>query len=232
MFKNKKAFTLTEMIIVIVIIWILMMWTTIYLEWSDETRKIIEAQWCATTIWGLMNNYVFYSLTSKSLRKNNEAISPDFYQISLSGCNAQGLCDKFIFSYSTGESSNIFETHSISDTCNTNKKKLKVYWTWWMTSNATIIMNKWFSPVNLYNPNTFYISWASIEPMWEIILAFCNDKNCSSYKDVSEWVVDWRSQNIYVRNCAFYYEEDKNSCKTREGCKVYDDTDVTKCLEY
>ena len=111
--KKIKAFTLTEMVMTIAVIWILMAWMTVYIGWSDMKRKIIEAQWCASSIWWELTNYVFYALTSKSLRLSEEdVISPDFYHISLNSpsninCsknNAESanntLCDSLDLSYS------------------------------------------------------------------------------------------------------------------------------------
>ena len=147
MFKNKKAFTLTEMIIVIVIIWVLMAWTTIYLQWSDETRKVIEAQWCATTIWWYINNFIFYSLTSRNLRISaSNIISPDIYAIKLADCNSNDLCDSIEF-YGDEEK---YQTINIYDTCNTSQNNLKIRRGWdegEKPSNDSIIkINKWFSP--------------------------------------------------------------------------------------
>ena len=232
MFKNKKAFTLTEMIIVIVIIWILMAWTTIYIQWSDETRRTIEAQWCATTIWWHINNYIFYSLTSKNLRSNTGPESPDLYAISLSGCN-NWFCDSFEFfdyiddngTYKTG---NYSKTYNIADTCNISQWKLNVHRKE-LNNDSIIKMNKWFSPVSINNKNIFYIQDWESNPvlLWEIIMDLCLDSNCNTQKQVSERVVDWRTQTIYSRNCDFYNEN--RTCKTREGCKKFKTDDPTAC---
>lgn len=248
MFKNKKAFTLTEMIIVIVIIWILMAWTTIYLQWSDETRKVIEAQWCATTIWWYINNFIFYSLTSRNLRTSANVDSPDIYAIKLDDCdNNTNLCDSIEFfgykydeeSSNYGEISPHYQKYRIYDTCHTSQNNLKVFRSWWLNnevklSNDSIIkMNKWFSPQKQWEKNIFYIddNWATPPPLlWEIIMVLCLDKNCSSKKEISERVVDWRTQTISLRNCA-YYKEDR-TCKTREGCACYNPEDPTECKNY
>lgn len=240
MFKNKKAFTLTEMIIVIVIIWILMAWTTIYLQWSDETRKVIEAQWCATTIWWYINNFIFYSLTSRNLRTSADIVSPDIYAIKLDGCSSNNLCDSLeFFDYTYNKETASYDDrkyskiYNIYDTCHTSQDNLKVHRANWERSNDSVIkMNKWFSPTKIADKNIFYIdNWDTPSPlMWEIIMVICLDKNCSVTKDVTKRVVDWRTQTISLRNCA-YYNEDR-TCKTREWCKVYDNDDITKCLEY
>lgn len=235
MFKNKKAFTLTEMIIVIVIIWILMAWTTIYLQWSDETRKVIEAQWCATTMWWLINNYIFYSLTSKNLRYGSEPESPDLYAIKLTDCDPNQLCESLkFFDYIYNSNNGKYEewvyskTYKISETCHTSQENIKLKRVW-LNNSSEIKMNKWFSPKSISNKNIFYIQdWESTpELLWEIIMNLCLDKNCNTTKEVSERVVDGRTQTIYLRNCDFYNED--RTCKTREGCKKFKTDDPTAC---
>lgn len=227
MFKNIKAFTLTEMIIVIAIIWILMAWTTVYLQWSDDTRKIIEAQWCASTIWWTINNYIFYSLTSKNLRiSDNETDSPDLYAIKLTDCNGDHLCDSLEFydyicddincsSYSQWAYD---RTYNISDTCHTTQSKIKVKREWSVNNISEIKMNKWFTRTKKANSNIFYIQdWENTKLIWEIILVVCIDDNCSITKEVSKRVVDWRTQTISLKNCGIYKEDDKYKCEEREN---------------
>ena len=122
MFRNKiKAFTIIEIILVVAVIWVLMMATTVYLWGTDEKRKVIEAQWCATTLWSEMTNFVFYTLTSKKLRIDNTPISDiKYYYVSLtwwtdSNCNYWwSWCDTIVFSFSTWDNSEIteYETHT------------------------------------------------------------------------------------------------------------------------
>ena len=66
--KKHNAFTLIEIIVVVMMIWILMMATTMYLGWNGEKRKTIEAQWCVNSIWWEINNFVFHTITSKNLK--------------------------------------------------------------------------------------------------------------------------------------------------------------------
>ena len=72
-----------ELVMTISVIGILIAWTTVYLWWSGDKRKIIEAQWCAATIWWELNNFIFYALTSKEL--NSTIWAPDYYRIWLNG---------------------------------------------------------------------------------------------------------------------------------------------------
>lgn len=225
-----------EIILVIGIIWILIAWITVYLWWFDEKRAEIEAQWCASTIWGRISNYVFFALTSKNIKPDNlnKTISPNLYTIGLSWwnstetkpCNAINaswdniLCDKLIFWYSTWTIWDIepYKEITVKNTCRQNQPHLWFFWTgwnngWWIGIN-NVIMNKWFTTLNLNNSNTFYLDWGGL--VWEIIIVLCNNSDCSLKKEIAKRVVDWRSQTISQHNCAFY-EDDWFKCKDRES---------------
>lgn len=233
MFKNKiKAFTVIELTISIAVIWILMMATTVYLTWSDEKRRIIEAQWCATTLWWEMTNFVFYTLTSKNLRiSSSETVSPDFYTIQLAwwawtptnNCiNRENRCDKIIFWYAdAANEENITEYSTISSqtSCRWNKCDLGYYRTWW--NFQYIKMNKWFLPRSVTDRKIFYLKepWdinddSTKKLYWEIIITLCLNDDCSNPKEIWKWVADARSQTIALKYCKFY--NDDNSCKERE----------------
>lgn len=226
MFNKKKTFTLIETIIVVAIIWILMMGTTIYLQWSDEKRKIIEAQWCTSTLLWEMNNFIFYALTSKNLRiSNSQTISPDFYYISIETNPVyNNIKSNIVLGYSTWNNSvsntgdiKIFKTLNPSDTCHQNIKMNFVRT--WSNEMEFITMNKWFSPVKVNNSNVFYIKWWQNEQLliWDIIIYLCLDNNCNTQKETVKWVVDWRTQTISLKNCRFYQIDDSTKCNEREN---------------
>ena len=110
--------------------------TTVYLGGSDEKRKIIEAQWCANTIWWEINNFIFYTLTSKNLKIGDDPISPTHYIVQLSWSNDDWTapdcliwdpCDKLVLSYitETDESSiNTYKTLSTANTCRQTRQPL------------------------------------------------------------------------------------------------------------
>ena len=216
-FKNKKAFTILEITLVVAVIWILMVWMTIYLWWSDEKRAIIEAQWCASTIWGEMTNYVFFALTSKNLRleDSNSVVSPDTYTIWLSNCSefdGDTLCNSLNFWYQIWWGSiEPYKEVTVKNTCRQNQSNLKFFRNWW---DNTVYMNKWFTTTKLNDSRTFQLEWWNL--LWDIIIVFCSNDACSPKKEISKRVVDWRSQTISQHNCAFY-EDDWFKCKKREN---------------
>lgn len=219
-------------------IWILMMATTMYLGWSDEKRKTIEAQWCANTIWWEINNFLFYTLTSKNLKTNENIISPNYYIIEFTWwntnnyCSSGNMCDKINLSYSTWDTPvdiTTYKTLSISN-CNQNNK-LKFYRSW--TETNYIIMNKWFSPKSIDDRNVFYLSnniWIAL--LWDVIVWLCLNSDCSDPKEIWKFVADARSQTISFRNCKFYDNNNPTKCKTREWCSVYNTSDSTICEKY
>ena len=238
--KFKKAFTLTELIMVIAIIWVLMMWMTVYISWSSERTQIIEAEWCATSLWWVMDNYLYYALTSKVLSSWNNKISPNFYYIQLSWFNTDencvsdafesswALCNQILLWYSTGElvvweNPAIYQTLTTKNTCSQNQSRIWFYRSWWdnpQEKNIDFIkMNKWFSPTNITDQNVFYIQNRTRNNkllLWEIIIVLCSDDECSWRKQIAKRVVDARPQTISLKKCKFYEEDDPIRCQERE----------------
>ncbi len=187
MFTNKKiAFTLVELIMVIAIIWILMLWMTVYLWNGHDRATSIEAEWCSNALWWALSNYVFYTLTSRNLRiikpgQPDETVSPTYYYVELTGgttdsthgCSAQNafswyLCKQVILWYATGYASwdydpdlnrLEYETLEVSNTCRHWKPNLWFYRSWWQFSwdIEFIRMNKWFTPREVRAERVFFL---------------------------------------------------------------------------
>ncbi len=230
------------MIVVVMMIWILMMATTMYLGWSDEKRKTIEAQWCTNSIWWEINNFLFYTLTSKHLKlSETETISPNYYIIEFTWWNSSycsswnKMCDKINLSYSTWDEPtdiNVYKTITISSACQQNNQQLKFFRSW---SEATqIIMNKWFSPRSINDRNVFYLKDINNNTLllWYLIVWLCLNKDCTDPKEIWRFVADARSQTVSLANCKYYDNDNPTKCKTREGCQIYDSSDPTTCQKY
>lgn len=221
--NKKEAFTLIELVIVVAMIWILIMATTVYLGWSDEKRKTIEAQWCAASIWWKINNFIFYTLTSKKLKiSSSKYESPNYYIIQLTwwtseSCLSWDQCNKIIFSYSTWENPTnikLYETVDIANTCQWNNQLLVFYRSWWNIKH--IIMSKWLSPRSNKNSDAFYLSWDTKRFTWDIIIWLCLHKDCTTPKEIWKFAADARPQTVTLKNCRFYEDTDWNKCKERE----------------
>ena len=229
---KKNAFTIIELTISVAVMWILMMATIVYLTWSDEKRKIIEAQWCSSTLWWEINNFVFYALTSKNLRlSTNNIVSPNYYIVQLtwwtSGCNSvSDRCNEIIFSYQNSSWAVLdnqiqqYDSISVSRNCRWSQPNLIFFWSWWNNIKYTV-MNKWFLPISVTNRKVFYVQeeWNSDSNkllIWDIIIALCMTDDCPSPKEISKFAIDARSQTISLKNCKFY-ENNLLSCKERES---------------
>lgn len=208
-----------------------MMATTIYLWWTDEKRKSIEAQWCAATIWGEITNFVFYALTSKILKLDGNPQVPEYYYLSLTWGDNNGQnciigntwCDTIVFSFATWN--NIiteYETHTPWNTCRWSNSRLRFNRSW-TTSNdiKQVKMNKWFTvnENNINDKNVFVLEnnwWSSIQFVWDIIISVCLNPDCTDPREITKYAVDWRSQTISTKNCKFYEYNDANKCRERE----------------
>ena len=226
--------------------WILIAWTTIYMWWLSEKRKIIESQWCASSIWGEINNYVFYALTSKNLKiSESEVLSPDFYLIQLSwlnqevnypGCTRKNytdkenpiLCKNLVFSYASWDKTNIipYKTLTVSNTCHQSNPNLWFIRSWGNSWEISYInMNKWFSPISNGDKRIFYMqdAWGNTESykhiIWSIIIILCFNDECKNNerKEIAKRDVDWRTQTISLNKCKFYDNENPSKCKEREN---------------
>ena len=237
--RIKKAFTLTELIIVVAIIWILMMWVTVYLWWLWERARIIETQWCATSFWWEMNNFVFNALTSKNLKlSNGTTVSPNYYTIELTwGDNTCSKTDyeedwkycnelKLWYSFDNPSTESEYKIVTIWNTCRQNQANMWLYrngWTSWDIKG--IYMNKWFAPRSINERKVFYLQHRSDNGLNEdenkltegdIMVLLCpSSNNCSWGKEVGRFHVDARTQTITFQKCRFY-KDDLISCDARE----------------
>jgi len=236
--NKKKAFTLFEIIMVAAIIWILTLWMTTYMWGGWEKAKIIEAQWCANAIWWELKNYVYNALTSKSLKVNDNLISPDYYYIDLSWnseaflCyNTDHFCNKIILWYSTWEletttqgtreSIKTFQEINQNNICHNWKINLWYIWNW--TTTYYMLMNKWLTQKKINETKVFYLETNPVNHntnfaklTWDIIVVLCYDNECESWKHIGKRHIDGRSQTIEFKKCMFYDNEDPKLCKTWE----------------
>lgn len=197
-----------------------MLATTVYLGWGDEKRKVIEAQWCANTIWWEINNFIFYTITSKHLKIDDDnSIAPSYYIVQLTWCN-DTWCNKIDLAYNnTWDSIISYKTLSASDICHQTKQPLRFYWSWDFNNSAKYVkMNKWLSPKDITEKNVFRINDdnGSTQLIWDIITAVCLNKECTNPKEFWKFRVDARSQTISRKNCKFY-DDDPTKCKEREN---------------
>ena len=223
------------MVVVVTIIWILTLWMTIYLDWTWDRAKDIEAESCAKSILWNMNNFLFATLTSKTLEDSEwNEVSPNYYTIQLSrwnfnwttSCNRGNFtnekhtfCNEVALWYLTGNENTPYTAYWANNTCQQNNTKLWFFRSW--NDNINYIkMNKWFSPLSLEETNVFFIT--TDDPnnkllYWDIIIVRCNDDDCNSRRELWKREVDARTQTIAYAKCKFYKENPANECLEREG---------------
>lgn len=234
--KNRiqKAFTIIELTVVVVILWILTLWMTIYLDWTWDRAKNIEAESCANSFLWNMNNFLFYTLTSKTLKTDwGDEVSPKYYTIQLSWWNSNGeicnkqsfddnnhrFCNEIILWYISWNETNpsTYKTYKIDNTCQQNRSRLWFYRSG--NDERYIKMNKWFSPLTLQDNNVFFITTNNDNNKklsGDIIILRCYDDKCESRRELWKWEVDARTQTISYVKCKYYDENQLNKCKTFE----------------
>lgn len=242
--KIKNAFTLTEMIIVVAIIWVLMMWMTVYMWWYDERTKIIEAQGCAATLWWELDNYVFYALTSKKLKIGNDTVSPSAYFIYLTwgkdhadgthnvcikdSYKSSGIyCDTIALAYHESTDIDNIDRHDIdnfiyksldSTKCRQNSSTKLIFY---RNDNTKLIsMNKWFSQIwYSNNRKPFHVRtiwWYGNEDIayGEIIVVAC---------------ISWDDDCTWRKEVAKWVIDSRSQSITLKNCKFYNKNDPTTC---
>ena len=179
------------------IIWILMLWMTVYLWNSGDRAKSIEAEWCANALWWVLSNYVYYTLTSRNLRVvlpdgSERADSPSYYYIQLTWwtsnsshrCTPENIwgwhfCNDILLLYATWyenpeSHTNLYRKATIPNTCRNGKPHLWFYRSGWAhTWNIEYIrMNKWFTPRDVQGEKVFYIkdnNWEANESKTQLL---------------------------------------------------------------
>ena len=222
------------MIVVVSIIWILTLWMTIYLDWTWDRAKNIEAETCSKSFLWNINNFLYYTLTSKILKDSDwNEVSPNYYTIQLSwgnsnwnSCNktkfdseSHIFCNEVVLWYLSGNNNIPYTTYSAGNTCQQNNIKIWFYRSGNKNINY-IKMNKWFSPISLEETNVFFITTNNTndkELYGDIIILRCNDKDCKSRRELWKREVDARTQTITYAKCKFYKEDKANECREREG---------------
>lgn len=244
--KIKNAFTLTEMIIVVAIIWVLMMWMTVYMWWYDERTKIIEAQGCAATLWWELDNYVFYALTSKKLKiGNNDFISPSAYFIYLTWwrehnpydsnnvCIKDSYIDSWIYcdtiNLAYHESTNIdsidrddidgFIYKSLNSTkCRQNSSTKLIFYR--SGDTEFISMNKWFSQI-------WYIN--NRKPFHVRTIESNGNKDIPYGEIIVVACISWDDDCTWRKEVAKWVIDSRSQSITLKNCKFYNENDPTTC---
>ena len=163
---------------------------TVYLWKSWERAKSIEAEWCANALWGVLSNYVFYTLTSKNIRitPDGDPIPPTYYYIELTGWNSTpeercvpaniwngSFCKKILLQYATWYDDGglwdptrfLYKEVTVANTCRHWKPEIWFYRTGWSNSwNIEYIrMNKWFTPREVNAERVFFLKDGDVA--WE-----------------------------------------------------------------
>ena len=201
----KNAYTMMEIVMVITVISILMLWMTAYFWWSQDRWKIIEAQWCAGAFLWEMNNYIYYALTSKSLKVSDKMINPNIYTIELSW-NNNGVYRSVLLRY---DENWLYKKLDSGQVCR-NNSQVWFYWSW---DDKKISMKKWF----IQTTPTDKVFSVGNNLTWSIIVVYCTNKECSWSKDIARLNVDGRSQTIYIDQCKLYKDSESNKCQTWES---------------
>lgn len=205
--KNKKGFSLLEMIIVVVVLGILMA-AGIYRLWNLDTNRF-RAEVCVNEIYGSVSSFVYYASTSKMIDGN----IPVYYQLSTSGENGwviglkYAIANRWEFSFTGGHI-----LLSEKESCK-NWIAFKVKST---SSFSTFKMHPRFKPVG--NRNGIEMNnQRNVIFTWSIDFQFCSPANDPKCYEFARILFDARTGIVKKAFCKFYKisndQQEDRKCK-------------------
>jgi len=187
-----KSFTLIEIIVVIVIIWLIASWISTMFKMKEKDS--IYSQACLASVYWELSNYVDNAITWKGIYTWSNWQTPDSYIISLDPST-----DKVSLLYSWASSwSWLYQSFLLN--WSWNDSKYKCYWDnyyvdlSWQSYNLSII--KWLN-WDINNSSFNINSWTIFT--WDVDFLFCQKpSNC---KILWKLHMDNRSYTIWLNKC-------------------------------
>lgn len=210
MYKLKcRAYTLIEMIIVVIALWILL-WMGIHgLTTLDANKYYSES--CVNLLYGPLNEWVYYAATSKQL---SGELSPDSYLIQKEAWNSG-----FTLRYEKAWKEEVYYTGFLSDLSYCSK---------WEKYQVSFSMDfdqiKMFPSLHSYgDENGFEILKKDGTSLTTgaLRLKFCSPSSENLCRDFWEIIFDARTAMIKKRFCKLYYPKDASDPGKEKKCKEW-----------
>lgn len=210
MYKLKcRAYSLIEMIIVVIALWILL-WVGIHgLTTLDANKYYSES--CVNLLYGPLNEWVYYAATSKQL---SGELSPDSYLIQKEAWNSG-----FTLRYEKDWKQEVYYTGLLSDLS---------YCAKWEKYQVSFSMDfdqiKMFPSLHSYgDENGFEILKKDGTSLTTgaLHLKFCSPSSENLCRDFWEIIFDARTAMIKKRFCKLYYPKDASDPGKEKKCKEW-----------
>lgn len=193
-----KAFTLIELILILLIVGIMFrIWYFAY-ERDKINKEILEWQQCANSVFWKITEYINLAKKKQSLYINpNTTIYPKYYIIEFSGNNID-------LKYTTWGISNILYENLITPTnlC-FNDVEYKI------DKNISIQITPWFKSNEITNLSSFKIqnNDGVVVYGWELILQKCENELCYQ---IAKFTTNSKTNEI-TRSVCWEYKKDNGS---------------------
>ena len=210
MYKLKcRAYTLIEMIIVVIALWILL-WMGIHgLTTLDANKYYSES--CVNLLYGPLNEWVYYAATSKQL---SGELSPDMYLIQKEAWNSG-----FTLRYQKNWKEEVYYTGFLSEISYCAK------WDKYQVSFSMDFDQIKMSPsLHSYgDENGFEILKKDGTSLTTgaLHLKFCSPSSENLCRDFWEIIFDARTAMIKKRFCKLYYPKDASDPGKEKKCKEW-----------
>ena len=202
-----KAFTMVEMIFVIVLIGILSMAMMINFSDSDDRALRYKVEGCVNTINGKIQNFLMIALTSKAYISWDETYFPDYYFIDFSETG-------FTFKGQESNKGKFIMQEVWKKDCKSDFEEPLVFERSWFDS---LKMTRGFRQIDPTESVFFTLLTGNENTSFftgEIDIKLNRGEN--GFKDTAKLLIDTRSESIYLKKCLFYREGNVNECSERE----------------
>ncbi len=210
MYKLKcRAYSLIEMIIVVIALWILL-WVGIHgLTTLDANKYYSES--CVNLLYGPLNEWVYYAATSKQL---SGELLPDSYLIQKEAWNSG-----FTLRYEKDWKEEVYYTGFLSDLS---------YCAKWEKYQVSFSMD--FDQIKMYPSLHSYGDENGFEILKKdgtslttgaLHLKFCSPSSENLCRDFWEIIFDARTAMIKKRFCKLYYPKDASDPGKEKKCKEW-----------
>lgn len=203
--KKIHAFTLSEILIVLVMMGIIATAMMVYLSDPEEKTIMYKAEWCLNTINGELQNSLMIALTSKGYKDETISIFPDYYTISLSETWFE------LYGKEANGSGYLMKEINKSE-CKTSFEQPFIFV---KEGFSTLEMTRGYAKISPKDTFTFILkNNDDILFTGEVLVKL--DLWEERKKEFAKFLIDARNQSITMKKCIFYKVENENECEEWE----------------
>lgn len=200
-----KWFTLIEMLLVIVVLWVLISMSRYLFVASDNNKYYAET--CANNIYSTLKNHQYKALVGKKLNTWSWTLTPQSYNMQIDAEN-----NTIALQYNTWSSIATYNTINLNDAHSSRLCKNQSY--------QVILSGDDFSTLNIAFAKNLSSPWITMQKDQDTaytgtITIIQQETNINTSKEVAQIRIDTRNQNI-TRHICFIVDKASGTCTKRQ----------------